>query len=104
MATAAARHGAARRRTGTGDLRRRHAELARVGVVDAAQKAQREFVVEVLLRKESTVKRILLFIVTNLAVVLVLSVVLHLTGLDRYASGGNMGGLLMFAAVFGFGG
>jgi heat shock protein HtpX len=75
-----------------------------MGVVDAAQTAQRRFVVEVLLRKESTVKRILLFIVTNLAVVLVLSVVLHLTGLDRYASGGNMGGLLVFAAVFGFGG
>jgi heat shock protein HtpX len=49
-------------------------------------------------------KRILLFVMTNLAVVLVLSVVLHLTGLDRYASGGGLNGLLMFAAVFGFGG
>jgi len=50
------------------------------------------------------VKRIVLFVITNLAVVLVLSIVLHLTGLDRYASGGNINGLLLFAAVFGFGG
>lgn len=51
-------------------------------------------------------KRIFLFLVTNLAVVLVLSVVARLLGLDQYmsASGGNMGGLLVFAALFGFGG
>ena len=51
-------------------------------------------------------KRIFLFLVTNLAVVLVLSVVAHLLGIDRYlsAQGGSLGGLLVFAAVFGFGG
>jgi heat shock protein HtpX len=50
-------------------------------------------------------KRIVLFLVTNLAVVLVLSVVLKLFGLDRvaYASTGmNYGGLLAFSAVVGF--
>lgn len=51
-------------------------------------------------------KRIFLFLVTNLAVVLVLSVVARLLGIDQYmsSSGGNMGGLLVFAALFGFGG
>jgi heat shock protein HtpX len=51
-------------------------------------------------------KRILLFIVTNLAIVLVLSVVAHLLGVDDYmtARGGNLTGLLVFAAIFGFGG
>jgi len=50
------------------------------------------------------VKRIVLFLITNLAVVLLLSIVLRLTGLDRMAAGGNLFGLLAFAAVFGFGG
>ncbi|MDZ7870985.1 MAG: protease HtpX [Rheinheimera sp.] len=49
-------------------------------------------------------KRILLFIMTNLAVMLVLSVVLSILfsvfGIDRQ----SMGGLLLLAAVFGFGG
>jgi heat shock protein HtpX len=49
-------------------------------------------------------KRIMLFILTNLAVVLVLSVVLSIVfsvfGLDRQ----SMGGLLVMAAIFGFGG
>lgn len=49
-------------------------------------------------------KRILLFIATNLAVVLVLGVVLNIVfsvlGVDR----GSVGGLLVFSAVFGFGG
>ncbi|MGC4030098.1 MAG: protease HtpX [Steroidobacteraceae bacterium] len=51
-------------------------------------------------------KRVFLFLATNLAVVLVLSVVARLLGLDRYlsAQGGDMGGLLVFAALFGFGG
>jgi heat shock protein HtpX len=51
-------------------------------------------------------KRIFLFIVTNLAVLLVLSVVAQLLGLDKYlaAQGQGMGGLLAVAALFGFGG
>lgn len=51
-------------------------------------------------------KRVLLLIATNIAVLLVLSVVVRLLGLDRYLSsaGTNHGGLLAFAAVFGFGG
>ena len=52
-------------------------------------------------------KRIVLFIVTNLAVVLVLSIVLRLLGLDTAMSaqtGMNTGSLLVFSAVIGFGG
>ncbi|MEY3976496.1 MAG: hypothetical protein RLZZ33_1551 [Pseudomonadota bacterium] len=51
-------------------------------------------------------KRILLFLATNLAVVLVLSVVMQVLGIDQYiaAQGGSLYGLLVFAAVFGFGG
>ena len=51
-------------------------------------------------------KRILLFLITNLAIVVVLSIVAHLLGIDQYldARGGSLGGLLAFAAVFGFGG
>jgi heat shock protein HtpX len=51
-------------------------------------------------------KRIFLFLATNLAVMLVLSVAVRVLGLDQYlhAQGGNLGGLLAFAAVFGFGG
>ena len=51
-------------------------------------------------------KRILLFLATNLAILVVLSVVVQVLGLDRYLAqqGGSLGGLLMFAAVFGFGG
>jgi heat shock protein HtpX len=49
-------------------------------------------------------KRILLFLATNLAIVIVLSIVAHLIGLDQYldARGGSLGGLLLFAAFFGF--
>ena len=50
-------------------------------------------------------KRVALFIVTNLAVVLVLSVVLRLLGLDRAMAsetGMSTGGLLVFSAVVGF--
>ena len=51
-------------------------------------------------------KRILLFLATNIAILVVLSIVVQVLGLDRYlaAHGANMGGLLAFAAVFGFGG
>jgi heat shock protein HtpX len=51
-------------------------------------------------------KRILLFIATNLAVLLVLSVVARLIGLDTWlaAHGQSLGGLLVFAAFFGFAG
>jgi heat shock protein HtpX len=51
-------------------------------------------------------KRIFLFIITNLAIVLVLSIVAQVTGLDAWLAqqGGSLGGLLVFAALFGFGG
>ena len=51
-------------------------------------------------------KRVLLFLITNLAVVFVLSIAMRLLGLDQYiaAQGGSAYGLLVFAAVFGFGG
>ncbi|MDZ7621689.1 MAG: protease HtpX [Candidatus Competibacteraceae bacterium] len=53
-------------------------------------------------------KRIALFLVTNLAIVLVLSIVLRLLGVDRIleAEGVNidLNSLLIFAAVIGFGG
>lgn len=53
-------------------------------------------------------KRILLFLVTNIAVLVVLSIVLRLLGVDRIldesGTGLNMTNLLVFAAVFGFGG
>ena len=51
-------------------------------------------------------KRILLFLVTNLAVVAVLSIVARITGLDRWLAinGQSYVGLLVMAALFGFGG
>jgi len=51
-------------------------------------------------------KRIILFVLTNLAVVVVLGIVASLLGVDRYlaANGLNLGLLLGFAAVMGFGG
>ena len=51
-------------------------------------------------------KRIVLFIVTNLAVLLVLTIVARLLGLDTWlaAHGESFGGLLVWAALFGFGG
>ena len=49
-------------------------------------------------------KRVMLFLATNLAVILVLSIVLNVVfsflGIDR----SSIGGLLVFAAIFGFGG
>ena len=49
-------------------------------------------------------KRILLFLATNLAVMLVMSVVLSLLGVNRYLVGGglNMGMLMIYSLVVGF--
>ena len=51
-------------------------------------------------------KRIILFVATNLGVVLLLSLTARVLGVDRWltANGLNLGGLLVFAALFGFGG
>jgi len=51
-------------------------------------------------------KRIVLFVMTNLAVVLVLGITARLLGVDRYitAYGMNYTALLVYAAVIGFGG
>lgn len=53
-------------------------------------------------------RRIALFLVTNLAIILVLSVTLRLLGveriLDQQGVGLDLNALLLFAAVFGFGG
>ncbi len=49
-------------------------------------------------------KRIFLFILTNIAVMLVISIVLSVLGVGNYRSGGglNLGALLVFSAVIGF--
>lgn len=51
-------------------------------------------------------KRIFLFVLTNLAIVLVLSVVAQLTGLDAWLArqGSSLTALLVFSAFFGFSG
>ena len=51
-------------------------------------------------------KRVVLFIVTNLAVMLVLGIASRLLGVDRFltANGLNLGALLGFALIMGFGG
>ena len=51
-------------------------------------------------------KRIALFLATNLAIILVLSVTARILGVDRFltANGLDLGALLGFAAVIGFGG
>ena len=51
-------------------------------------------------------KRIVLFLATNLAIMLVLSFTMRLLGVEPYlnANGLNLGSLLAFAAVMGFGG
>ena len=51
-------------------------------------------------------KRVVLFLATNIAVLLLLSVVISVLGLDRWlaAEGINYQGLLVFSAVIGFGG
>jgi heat shock protein HtpX len=53
-------------------------------------------------------KRVFLFLATNLAIIVVLSITLRLLGveriLDETGTGLNLNALLVFAAVFGFGG
>ncbi len=51
-------------------------------------------------------KRVLLFVATNLAVMLVLGITASVLGVNRFltANGLNLGSLLAFAAIFGFGG
>jgi heat shock protein HtpX len=51
-------------------------------------------------------KRIVLFVLTNLAVMVVLGIVVNVLGLNRFLTenGLSVGGLLAFAAVIGFGG
>lgn len=53
-------------------------------------------------------KRILLFLATNLAIIFILNITLHLLGVDRIlnaqGTGLNYNALLIFAAVFGMGG
>ncbi|GLQ87601.1 protease HtpX [Dyella flagellata] len=54
-----------------------------------------------------TMRRIALFLLTNIAVLLLLSIVCHVFGIDQWAAArgyGGMGGLLAYAAVFGMGG
>lgn len=55
---------------------------------------------------ESNLKRILLFVLTNVLVVAVLGVVASLLGVNRFltANGLNLGALLGFALIMGFGG
>jgi heat shock protein HtpX len=58
--------------------------------------------------EDTGMKRVILFIVTNLAIVLVLGIVLSLLGVDRIldeqGAGLDLYNLLIFSAVFGFGG
>jgi len=51
-------------------------------------------------------KRIFLFLATNMAIVLVLSITMRMLGIEPYlnANGLNLSALLIFAAVMGFGG
>jgi heat shock protein HtpX len=51
-------------------------------------------------------KRIVLFVLTNLAVMVVLGIVINVFGLNRWldANGLNVGGLMVFSLVVGFGG
>src|SRR5207244_2698503 len=58
------------------------------------------------LAREEPMKRVVLFLLTNLAVLVVLSVVTNLLGLNRALAenGLNLGALLVFSAIIGFGG
>lgn len=52
-------------------------------------------------------RRIALFLLTNIAVLFLLSIVCRLLGIDQWAASrglGGMTGLLIYAAVFGMGG
>lgn len=59
-------------------------------------------------KKQSSglMKRVLLFVATNIAVIAVLSIAMRVLGIDQWiaAQGSSMAGLLVFAAFFGFGG
>lgn len=59
-------------------------------------------------RRQSSgwMKRVFLFLATNIAVIAVLSITMQLLGIDQYiaAQGSSLSGLLIFASVFGFGG
>jgi len=57
-----------------------------------------------LLASRETMKRVLLFVATNLAIIVVLSIVLSVLGPVLGLQPGSYGSLLLFAAVFGFGG
>lgn len=63
---------------------------------------------DLVIELEVTMKRILLFLATNLAIIVVLSISLRLLGFERIldAQGVNLdlNSLLLFASVFGFGG
>ncbi len=48
--------------------------------------------------------RVILFLITNLAIVFVLGLVLQITGIGPRLAGGNMFGLLVLCAIFGFAG
>ena len=56
--------------------------------------------------ERAAMKRVFLFVLTNIAVLLVLSIAVSALGLDRYlrTQGIDYGSLLLFAAVFGMGG
>jgi heat shock protein HtpX len=56
--------------------------------------------------KKENMKRVVLFLATNLAIIVVLSIAASLLGVNRYltANGLNLGTLLAFAALMGFGG
>jgi heat shock protein HtpX len=58
------------------------------------------------LKVKLNMKRIFLFVMTNLAVVVVLGIVANLLGVNRFltANGLNLGALLGFALIMGFGG
>lgn len=57
-------------------------------------------------RQGASMKRILLFVAANIAVLLVISVIVKILGLEDFLAerGANLGGLLLFSAIFGFGG
>jgi heat shock protein HtpX len=61
-----------------------------------------------MVKEDIRMKRILLFLFTNLAIILILSIVLRLLGVERILDEQGVGldtaSLLVFAAVFGFGG
>jgi Zn-dependent protease with chaperone function len=58
------------------------------------------------MQRSFAMKRIVLFVATNLAVVVLLGIVARLLGVDRFLnqSGLNLTSLLIFAAIFGMGG